>query len=307
MGTRVAAGAQRQVLYVHESEWGSRPPLAEMTVLRNTGGQGITVQRDSQTSEEFRRDRAVADVNLGVQQATMPVPFELSYGTYDSFLAAALFGDWEGDVLKQGVTPHSFTLEEGYTDIGVYLTMLGAMVDQFSLSFQPRGAMVTGSFGLAGKKVIEPANESIDEEPTPAPSNRPFNSFRGYIKIGGDRIGIATSAEFQLSNQLDQLYALFEDEAFDIVAGRANITGNLVAFFAGKAELEAFLGGDQTSIEIESKDPHGNIYTFLFPRTTWTGNTRNLQENQVTQQLPFQAMFDESSGTQMVITRQEAP
>lgn len=303
----IAAGSRRRILAVPEVSWGERVPTPDMFVVRNTGGAGIQVDRNAQQSEEFRSDRAITEVRMGVQRATMPIPFELSWQSFDEFLEAALFGDWTADVLKQGIEVHSFNIEEGYTDINVYLTMLGAMVDTFSLSLQPEGRIVTGTFGLMGRKLIDPESSSADADPVPSNTYPVFDSFTGYLRKNGATLGIATSLELSLANNLAQQYALFQNEAFGITAGRANITGTATLYFTGKDEIEEFLNETESSLEFQLEDPAGNSYTIELPRTKWSGNPqRTLNENQVTQQIPFQAMYDEGEETSMVITRTEA-
>ena len=302
----IAAGSRRQILAVSEVSWGERVVTPEMFAVRNTGGAGIQVERNAQQSEEFRSDRAITDVRMGVQRATMPLPFELSWQSFDDFLAAALFGNWTTNVLKQGVEVHSFNIEEGFTDIDVYLTMLGAMVDTFSLSLQPEGRIITGNFGLIGKKLIDPEASSADADPTPANSNPVFDSFTGYLRKNGASMGIATSLELSLANNLAPLYALFQNEAFAVKEGRANITGSVTLFFQSAAEIEEFLNETESSLEFQVTDLLGNSYTIEIPRAKWTGNGRNLAENQVTQQIPFQALYDETEETSLVITREEA-
>ncbi len=293
-------------MYVAESNWGVRETTPQMTVLRNTGGGGIAVDRSPQQSAEFRSDRAITDVRLGVQRATFPIPFELTWETYDDFLEAALFGDWSTGVLKQGTTAHFFDLEEGFTDIAVYLTMIGAMVDTFTLSLQPEGRIITGQFGLIGKKLIDPETSSADATPTAANTNTPFDSFTGFIKKDTVAIGVATSLDLSVANNLAAHYILFDDEASGMGAGRANITGTLNAYFSGKDEIEEFLAETESALEIELEDPSGNTYTIDLPVVKWTGNTRNVAENEITQAIPFQALYDSVSGTTMTITKTEA-
>jgi hypothetical protein len=298
----IAQGSRRQILYVAESEWGVRETTPQMTVLRNTGGGGIAVDRSPQQSAEFRSDRAITDVRLGVQRATFPIPFELTWETYDDFLAAALFGDWSTGVLKQGTTAHFFDLEEGFTDIAVYLTMIGAMVDTFTLSLQPEGRIITGQFGFIGRKLIDPETSSGDATPTAANSNPPFDSFTGFIKKDLVAIGVATSLDLSVANNLAAHYILFDDEASGMGAGRANITGTLNAYFTGKDEIEEFLAEDECALQFELEDLDGNTYLVDLPRVKWTGNTRNVAENEITQAMPFQALYDETEETAMKIT-----
>ena len=119
---------------------------------------------------------------------------------------------------------------------------------------QPEGRIVTGNFGLIGKKLIDPEAASADADPTPANSNPVFDSFTGYLRKNGVSMGIATSLELSLANNLAQLYALFQNEAFAVTAGRANITGSVTLFFQDATEIEEFLNETEAALEFQMTD-----------------------------------------------------
>lgn len=305
----IAAGSRRQLLYVAEADWGVTPSGAgepTMKVLRNTGGSGIQVVKNPQQSEEFRSDRAIAEVRMGVQRATLEIPFELSFATFDDLLEAALFGEWTLDVLDQGVVVHSFTFEEGFTDVDVYLPAVGAMVNTMTLNLAPEGAMVTGSFGLVCKAQRTSTATTMADSVVVANTNPVFDSFQGHILKGTANMAVATSATINLTNNVEQLFALFQDEAFGNAVGRCDVQGSIEAYFQSEAEMDEFLNEDEISLEFELEDLDENKYTIELPRVKWTGNTRNLTENTATQTIPFQALFDADLATTMRITRTEA-
>ena len=88
----MAEGSRRGLFYVAESAWGTTPVTPAMKTLRNTGGSGIALERSQLQSQEMRSDRAIADIAFGQKRASLDVPFEFSYGSYDDMLEAALFG-----------------------------------------------------------------------------------------------------------------------------------------------------------------------------------------------------------------------
>lgn len=87
-------GSRRRLSYIEEATWGVTPDTPSMKLLRNTGGSGIQMQRDSLQSQEYRSDRQVAAMRLGNKRPTLEVPIEFSYGSFDDLLEGALFGDW---------------------------------------------------------------------------------------------------------------------------------------------------------------------------------------------------------------------
>jgi hypothetical protein len=90
----MAEGSRRRISYIEEVDWGVTPDTPSMKLLRNTGGGGIQMQRDSLQSQEYRSDRQIAAMRLGNKRPTLEVPFEFSFGSFDDLLEGALFGEW---------------------------------------------------------------------------------------------------------------------------------------------------------------------------------------------------------------------
>lgn len=73
--------------------FGITPAEGKPRELRTTGN-GITASKETKTSEEIRSDRMTANLIETAASSAGDVKGELSFGTYDDFLAAALFGVW---------------------------------------------------------------------------------------------------------------------------------------------------------------------------------------------------------------------
>lgn len=381
----MAEGSRRRLIYVAESTWGETPVTPACKVLRGNGGNGIRLGRDTLQSQEMRSDRQVADVRMGNKKPSLDVPFEFSFGSFDDFLAAALFGTWttaytltnqtvtvvagtkvfsraagswitdgvkigdkitttgfedagnngtflvsnvtaleitcatasglvnvSGDtgvgvttsrqVLKQGVTPKFFTIEEGFTDIGKYQVMTGAMVNALSLTVA-NNAMVTGSFGLIAKAASAFSGTSIDSTPDAAPTTSPFDSYTGYLKEGGSVIAIVTGLSLNLANGLEPLFALFNPDTYRIGVGRANLTGSVSAYFEDEVMANKFVNETESSLEFELEDLAGNVYRFTVPRIKYTGSDKSMTENNVSIDMPFQGLADSTLGTCLQIEK----
>lgn len=90
----MSAGTRRELRYIREEAFGVTPPSAAFNILRNTGGAGVSVTRSTLSSKEFRRDRALVSLRLGTNQGKLPVPFDLSFGSYDDLIEGALLNTW---------------------------------------------------------------------------------------------------------------------------------------------------------------------------------------------------------------------
>ena len=78
-----------QLAYIAESTWGTQVTGSALQLLRITG-ESLKQESSMSESGEIRSDRQVSDIRRTRIQASGGFNFELSYGTYDDFLAAAL-------------------------------------------------------------------------------------------------------------------------------------------------------------------------------------------------------------------------
>ena len=74
--------------YLPEVSWGVTPASA-LTEMRFTS-ESLSYGVQTKSSDEIRSDRQLTDLILTGAEATGAINYELSYGTYDPFLAAAL-------------------------------------------------------------------------------------------------------------------------------------------------------------------------------------------------------------------------
>jgi hypothetical protein len=84
-----SSGAQRDLYYAIETDFGDGDNLDEMKEVRNIE-DSISLARDSFVSEERRGDRGIHDMRLGNKQPAGDISFEFSYEAFDDFLMAAL-------------------------------------------------------------------------------------------------------------------------------------------------------------------------------------------------------------------------
>lgn len=88
-----AAGNRNRLSYAIESVWGT-DPSGNYQIVRKTGDAGVSIDRPEIASSEWNDRRGVTNVRLGNKVVGVNVPFELSYGSYDDFIASAFFSDW---------------------------------------------------------------------------------------------------------------------------------------------------------------------------------------------------------------------
>lgn len=87
-----------QVSYVQESSFGVQETGSNLQILR-LNNESLVHDKATTVSEEMRADRQISDIpRIGVSTSG-DIAFELSYGTYDDFLQAALLSSgWSSEV-----------------------------------------------------------------------------------------------------------------------------------------------------------------------------------------------------------------
>lgn len=301
--TKVANASRHSLSYVREIVAGETPANPQMKAMRHTSC-GLVLSRDSFLPEEKRQDRQITDVRTGTNQIGGSIGFEPSLANFDDLFEGCLAGKWASNELKCGTEEISFTFERGFTDIGQYTRYTGCYLNKMSLSIQPN-AMIKGTFEVIGMDA-ENADEPLSAAPTPPKATRQFDSYTGVLKEGDDVIAVVTGIELSLDNGIQPQFVLFQRSAPFVSWGRSNVSGTLTAFFENTDLIEKFLDETPTSLEftLEEKEGAGS-YTFILPSIRYTGADNPMDsEGPISVSMPFQAVLDDTEGTNMIIRRE---
>jgi len=312
--------------YDTEATWNTPPASLEMQALRITG-ESLVHNVDNITSAEIRSDRNVAALIQANKYSGGGFNFELSYGSFDEIIAAALFfatpASWTSvdsitEGIKNGVTETSFTMERAHLDKDQYFLFTGMTPNTFNLTVSA-GAIVTGSFDFMGGFPSDESagqglkdttyEESSSGTPTAATTSDPFNGIGnvGTIEEGGAALtGIYLSEiSFSLSNNLRNLPALGYDTPVDISAGKCDVTGTITAYFEDNQIYDKFMGGTDTSLEFTLTDLASQSMRFHFPKVRYETDTANAggQDADVMETIGFRAFYDSSEACTIEIEK----
>lgn len=299
--TCTATGGFSGIRYVEEVTWGTTPSTPTMIDLRNTG-TSLVLSKDTFQSEELRSDRHISDFRHGTQQVGGDINFELSYGEYDAFLEAALFGTWATNVLKGGVDETFFTLERSQLDITQFGVFTGCYINTFNLTVAAN-AIVAGSFSVVGREASY-SGTPLDASPTASLTNSPFDSFTGTLAEGGSTIAVVTGIDFTLENNVEPTFVVGSNLSNCNVAGRSNLTGTLTAYWEDATLLNKFINETESSLELTLGDSVSESYVIEIPRLKYGGGDNSVSdEGPIEISMPFQALYDETEDTNIKITR----
>lgn len=306
----MSTSARHSLYSIAEVTHGTTPATTPaFQTLRNTGTT-LAVTKTTHVSDELREDRQISDSRHGTKQAGGDISFELSYGTYDHLLEAVFGGTWTDNVLKVGTTRRSFSMLRKFGDTASgakgYHLFTGMEVGSMKLTV-PTDGIVKGSFVMTGKglglAVAAPTGATF----TAATTTRVFDSFTGSVTEGGASMGIATEITLNVDNGLNPKFAIGSDSVIsEATIGRSNITGQATVYFHNEAMLEKFLNETPSALtfSLVSKDSPANTYLFTLPRIVYNGGQPDTKgQGEIMLSIPFQCLYDSTTGTNAMITR----
>lgn len=205
-----------------------------------------------------------------------------------------------GNKLITGVARKSMAIEVGHPDIAQYRLYKGLVIDKFSASLKP-GAPCIGKFSLIGLDMVL-SGTTVDAAPLPSFLGSPFDTFNGSIKEGGSILGIITALDFSLDNNAKAADVLFSAVSADVNLGRSNATGTITAYLQDATLLNKFINETSTSIEFLMGSTHTHSYKMSSVKYG-AAKTPVQNEGPITVQLPFQAVFNTTDASQLLLTR----
>jgi len=309
---------------VEESTWGTTPTSGAYKPVRSTG-ESLTFNVTNTQSDEIRADRNVADIIRTDASTSGDINFELSYAgevssgvnhAFDDILEGVMCSDWNADVIKNGTTLKSYSVQKFFADAtdGKYHTFDGCRFDNFNLSLQA-GSIITGSVGLQGQGItVGETTVASSGTPTAATTTDVMNAINnvGTLQEGGNTLSDQImSLSVTITNNLRTNQAIGQLGASRIGLGQFVLTGTMSIYFANKTLFNKFVNGgsgDVSSLNFRTSDLAGNYYNFLIPKIEYVSGSvlAGSANADVMAEIGFQAKFDSSEACTLKITRNTA-
>lgn len=303
----MANTSQTRLAYIAESTWGTTPATPAFNEQRFTG-ENLNANIANTTSNEIRSDRNVSDLVQTGQTAGGSVDTELSYGAFDTWLESLLYSTWSSDVLKNGVTEKSLTLEKtfetGATD--QFHRIAGAVCDTLELNVNV-GEIVTASWGFMGKSMTS-AQAQITGATYSAATANPVISAEadfGSLSITGATSPALTALSLNIANNLGHQRQLGSLDARGIRSGRFEVTGQLTAYFENEELFELFLAGTAADLSFKLGGASSKNYVFDIPNLKFTNASVVSEGNDgdLLVTMDFQGLYDSGEASTLKITR----
>lgn len=303
-----ASGSMLRVGYIPETTFGVTPATPAFKTLRNTGG-GMRTNKATATSDELNFDRNVRDEALLGKDVAGEYGYELSYGALDDMLAAACFGAWSTNVLKNGVTGQSFTIEETLEmgAVDSFARFTGAMVNSLSMAISAR-AIITGSVNIMAQAEAL-ATAIITGATYPAAPSEPISTASANVAAlaiaGVTPTPKIRTLNFEINNNLRTRPVVGSQISEEFGVGRCDVTGTLEAYFESNALYQMVLDHGGGALSFTVGNATTKKYTFLFPKIIFGSGEKRIggNDDDVMVSIPWRAVYDGTTGASIQVTR----
>ena len=298
--------SQTRLAYIAESAYGTTPTTPAFLNQRFVS-ESLNANIENVVSNEIRADRNVTDLIQVGADGGGSVDFELSYGSFDDWLESLMFSTWSTNVLKNGNTQKSFTIEKtfegGATD--QYHRFTGCVANSLSLAIQAK-QVVTGSFeflckgSTAAQAIISGATY------TAANSNPVINAAANFASLAMTSVTSPElmSLNLKITNNLRRQAVVGSIDARGIGTGRFEVTGEAVMYFTNASAYDLFLAGTATDLTFALGGASSKKYLFELANIKFEKGeiVAGGNDQDVMAKMSFRALFDGTDNT-LKITR----
>lgn len=308
----VADGSLVRLAFVAESAVGTIPTSPVFQIARYENADlRISKQTDIPNEVDSSGNvRSITDVGRSV---TGSISGLLSYGTYDKFLESLLRKAWATNVLVNGTSPITLTIEEFYEQgtTDTYIRYRGMRVNTLDLTMDARKS-VQANFGFMGIDSPTPTTAILSGATyTAATTTEVFNAglnLSGLTITGITNSPIMMKLSLKINSNVYQNDAVGQYAPYGHGLGRSEVTGSFTAYFENLDTYQAILDHTTVGMSWTLEDAAGNSYLFELPKVKLLdgGPAKPGNGQAVMIDVPFQAFYDASTTGSIKITRTAA-
>ncbi len=287
--------------YIKEVTYGTTPGTPSMQVvpfitsntsLKKAIFEDPTIQPDSQV--HFLRH--------GNKSVSGDAAFAYKALAFDDFLEALFYSAFSTGVLLIGNTQQSFTIESWNADKAIGRVFTGMLPSKMTITINSTG-VVQSVFTFMGKDQSLEVTTPLDSSPTQPVSSQPFTHLSGTITKGGSPSAVITAITFTYDNQLTPNQILGSDTVACYSRGQVKVTGTITAMILDNSDRTSFTNEELFDVSVTLNDGT-NSHTYDFPGVKYTGADETVSGNgSVPITLPFQALYDDTATSTVVLTK----
>ena len=224
-------------------------------------------------------------------------------GTHDALLEAAAYGTWASNVLKNGTTENSYTIEVGHPSISKYRQFKGCHVSSYKLNIPSGNSQVTAEFDIIGTDfnvATSPLDAAVE---APTLDGIPFVHFDGTYSIGGSAAGNLTGLTLNLTNTLTANPVLGSKVARSVTRTNSQLSGTATMYFETDTLFQAML--NETSLALGFTLSSNSVtHTYNIPAVRVLSHTTPVSNGgPVIATVTWRALKDATLGAYFSITR----
>lgn len=210
-------------------------------------------------------------------------------------------------ILKAGTVRRSFTVERFFGDILTidkpYHRFTGVEFNTLALAISAN-AMITGTLGVLGQNMTTDTAIVTGATYAAPTTTSPLDSFTGTLNEAGTPIAVITEIQLNVENGLEARFVVGSKASIRPSIGRSNCSGQITAYFENSLLLDKFINETESNIVFELPDGAGNKYIVTLPRIKYNGGQPDVEgEGPITLSMPFQALLDATTQTNIQIER----
>jgi hypothetical protein len=308
----VADGSQVRLASIVEATIGTTPTSPTFLVKRYVSSD-IRLQKQVDITDEVRADRNVPSITDVGRSVTGTINTLLSYGTFDEWLAGLFCSAWSTDVLKNGITPTAFTLEnfyeQGATD--TFIRFQGCRFNTLDMRLEARKS-VTANWGVMGIRSPTPTSAILSGATyTAATTTEVFNAGLNVASLALTGVTASPkimSMSLKITNNIYQNDIVGQYDPYSHGLGRFEVSGSLNTYFENLDTYSAIVNHDDIALAFQLADAAGNTYDVSIGKLKLLdgGPASPGNGKAVMLEVPFQAIFNASDSASITITRTPA-
>jgi hypothetical protein len=299
-----SVGSRHDVAFIAEVTHGTTPVTPALVALNY---DNFDLNRKVQTFEDtsIRSDGNVVDVYQGNYTVEGSLSQQLRPTEPDTLWESLLRGVWTTNVLKNGVTRKSMTMERAFQDNTLFQPFTGVTVTGLKLDI-PNGGMVKAVWSLQALTAPVPAGTTIDAAAgyTAASALTPFIEGSGTVFTeGGSAMAYLTSISLDIQNGSKPINALGATGPSEVLGDQFTVKGSAKAYFPSAALYTKFINNTNSTFQI-AMTSGANSLTLLLPKIRYTNVAMPVSgTGPVEQTIEFTAVYDGTELATIKLTR----
>lgn len=267
----MATGARHAMYICEEREYGVLPENPVFMPLPHVATD-IGLKKALMLSQEARADRQLVGMNLGVNTVSGSLSSEIRFGAFDTLLEGVFDGAWVNGYLRPGVVRRSYSILRHFEDLSEgkkFILIKGIEFKGLKIKINAK-KLVAATFQMIGQSLV--LIEDVPEGSTflDVQENEQMDGFSGYVKEGGEAIGVVSELEFSLDKKMNPRFVICDKNTIKPGLHGSSCKGSMTAFFEDSVLLEKFINEQASSLETQIGSS-SESYTFGFQTIRYSG------------------------------------